>query len=252
MLGLADVQLKNGYTKLANEILERMALIKLSPIQYRLIFLIWRYTYGFNRKEHVLSQSFLSEATQYDARQIRRELQKLEQRKVIIQKVSQGRARVISFNKNYDEWIYEETEGKTTPGNSTLSTRGKTTPGTWGNSTPEEIKNLKKNLNINSSSEEVFKFYSNNLQIGVSSSPFVYEVIEHWINDMGTDLVLAAMKVSAKKEIKGFDYSEGILKRWDEAKVKTLEDARKHEREFKKSPRKAKTKKQKEDFDLND
>jgi phage replication O-like protein O len=144
VLSLADVQLEKGYTKIANEILERMALTKLSPIQYRLIFVIWRYTYGFNRKEHEFSLSFFGKATNYDERQIRRELQKLEQRKIIFQKVSPGKPRLISFNKNYDEWILDETEGnstpgKVTPGKTTQVTPGKVTPGKTTQGTPGKV-----------------------------------------------------------------------------------------------------------------
>jgi phage replication O-like protein O len=154
VLGLADVQPENGFTRVANEILERMALTKLSPIQYRLIFVIWRFTYGFNRKEHALSSGFLSKATDYDERQIRRELQRLEQRKIIIQKVSPGRSRTIGFNKNYDEWLDEEppgsstpgkvTPGKVTPGKITLETPGSSTLGTPGKVTPQERNKEKK------------------------------------------------------------------------------------------------------------
>jgi phage replication O-like protein O len=50
--------LDNGYTRIANEILEAMAKIKLSPTQYRILFVVWRYTYGFQRKEHKLSLTF--------------------------------------------------------------------------------------------------------------------------------------------------------------------------------------------------
>jgi phage replication O-like protein O len=173
VLSLADVQLENGYTKIANEILERMALTKLSPIQYRLIFVIWRYTYGFNRKEHEFSLSFFGKATNYDERQIRRELQKLEQRKIIFQKVSPGKPRLISFNKNYDEWILDETEGNSTPGNltpgkTTQGTPGKVTPGAPGNSTPQEIKNKK---NIKEEEEE--KSMSNNSAFQLIANKFI-------------------------------------------------------------------------------
>lgn len=80
---------------------------------------------------------------------------------------------------------------------------------------------------------QVNEFYRQNLQKGVSESPFVMELIEQWEREMGHELVLAAMKISAKAEKRGFDYTEGILKRWQKAGVKTLDDARKYEMEFK-------------------
>lgn len=102
---MANVQLENGYTKIANEILEEIAKIKLSPTQYRILFIIWRYTYGFNRKWHDMSLSFLSKATGCDSRQIQRELKRLEERRVILPKIKSGSYRKISFNKNHDEWV---------------------------------------------------------------------------------------------------------------------------------------------------
>ncbi|WP_218838256.1 replication protein [Bacillus sp. FJAT-45350] len=116
---MANVQLENGFTKLANEILEELAKIKLSPTQYRLLFVIWRYTYGFNRKEHNMTLDFLSGATGCDARQIQRELKRLEGRKVIFQKIKSGSTRKISFNKDHDNWI-----GKTAIGESANNSFG--------------------------------------------------------------------------------------------------------------------------------
>jgi phage replication O-like protein O len=149
---MADVQLENGYCRIANEILERMAKIRLSPMQYRLLFVIWRYTYGFNRIEHDLSLSFLAEATGCDKRQIQRELKGLEERKIINQRIINGVARFISFNKNYDEWeqsIGETTIGEMTIGESTNPTIGETTNSTIGEITNQEKQSLKTSLKTN-------------------------------------------------------------------------------------------------------
>jgi DnaD/phage-associated family protein len=117
----------------------------------------------------------------------------------------------------------------------------------------DTYKNVKNSSSSGSSQNDVINFYHQNLQIGVTSSPYVYQQIEHWINDLDSELVLAAMKLSAKKEKKGFDYTEGILKKWVEAGVHTIDDARKFEQSFKNNGRKG-TKKRpsKEDFDLSE
>jgi DnaD/phage-associated family protein len=119
--------------------------------------------------------------------------------------------------------------------------------------TNKNLKNLKNSSSSGSSKNDVIDFYHQNLQIGVTSSPYVYGQIEYWIKDLNSDLVLAAMKLSAKKEKKGFDYTEGILKKWVEAGVQTIEDARKFEQSFKNNGRKGKKKRpSKEDFDLSE
>lgn len=179
---MANVQLENGFTRIANDIFEQMAKTKLSPIQYRILFVIWRYTYGFNRKEHEFSLSFIGTATEYDQRQLQRELIKLEQRKIIVQKVKRGKPRIISFNKNHDEWLESEAIGSSTIGNSTKGTIGKVTKGTIGNSTKEERKNLKKNIKKDAyeMNKNPFKEYENNFGL-LSSS--VINKFNYWLDD---------------------------------------------------------------------
>ncbi len=112
--------LENGYTRIANEILEAMARVKLSPTQYRIIFTVWRYTYGFQRKAHQLSLTFLTEATGCDFRLIQREVKKLIDMKVLLSNQTKGLAREIGFNKNIKDWqidIVQNTIGKIDNGN---------------------------------------------------------------------------------------------------------------------------------------
>lgn len=150
-----------GYTKLANDVLEALAKIKLSPMQYRLLFVVWRYTYGYQRGEHDLSLSFLAEATGCDKRQIQRELKDLEDRKIISQKITNGVGRIIGFNPDVNSWasIGEVTNGEMTNGEMTNgdSAIGETTnpsigeivKATIGETTNQERNNIKKNLKKN-------------------------------------------------------------------------------------------------------
>jgi phage replication O-like protein O len=148
---VADVQPENGYTKIADEILEQMARIKLSPTQYRILFIVWRYTYGFNRKEHELTLGFLSNATGCEKRQLQRELKGLEDRKIIFQKIQNGIGRRIKFNKNHDDWvgktaIGEITIGETDNGEIVNGTIGETDNATIGEIDNQEIHYLKTDL----------------------------------------------------------------------------------------------------------
>jgi predicted phage replisome organizer len=115
---------------------------------------------------------------------------------------------------------------------------------TRGNATDieEDIdKEIDKEKEISNSNEnqfpEIMNFYSNNLQKGISETPFNLELIQLWFDEFGFDLLLAAMKVSAKAEVKGVKFVEGVLKNWKEAGVKTIDDARKHEQAFKQKPK---------------
>lgn len=151
---------KTQFTMISNVILEELAKIKLSPTQYRLIFVIWRYTFGFNRNEHDLSLRFLSNATGCDSRQIQRELKKLEQRKIIVQNIQSGKYRKISFNENVNEWVVDSTIGKTTIGEIDNGESdkardgeivnggvGETVKASIGETTNQEIQSLNTSLN---------------------------------------------------------------------------------------------------------
>lgn len=162
MIALDSPQLENGYTAIAHEILEQMAKIKLSPTQYRLIFVIWRYTYGFRRKEHELSLSFLSKATGCDKRQIQRELSKLEVRKIIAQKVQSGVNRKVRFNKHYKQWVGETTIGEIDNGETTIGEIVNTTIGETDNGTIGETDNQENYIKTNIKTKiynTVFDYY---------------------------------------------------------------------------------------------
>lgn len=99
-------QLENGYTRIANEILEVVSKAKFNGTQFKILIIIWRYTYGFNRKDSEFSLKFLSEATNCNKQQIKRELDKLIEKKVVIviKESDPNISRRLSFNKKYTEW----------------------------------------------------------------------------------------------------------------------------------------------------
>lgn len=103
---MANPQLEDGYTRIANEILEVVSKVKLNGTQYKILITIWRYTYGFNRKDSEFSLNFLSEATNSNKQQVKRELDRLIESKVIsvVEKADFNSSRRLSFNKKYSEW----------------------------------------------------------------------------------------------------------------------------------------------------
>jgi phage replication O-like protein O len=144
-----SAQLEDGYTRIANEILEQIAKIKLSPTQYRLLFIVWRYTYGFNRKEHDLTLGFLSKATGCDKRQLQRELKGLEERNIVHQKIINGVGRKIQFNKKHDKWIGKTTIGETTIGEIDNGESDEGSIGETDNPTIGEIDNQERKIKEN-------------------------------------------------------------------------------------------------------
>ena len=103
---MANPQLNKGYTRIANEILNQVMQTDLNGTQLRLVMAIWRYTYGFNRKEYEMSNSFLAKLINQSNRNfVGKELNALISRNIIhVSKVGQKGVRILSFNKNYEEW----------------------------------------------------------------------------------------------------------------------------------------------------
>ncbi|WP_416731894.1 replication protein [Fictibacillus sp. JL2B1089] len=240
---MANVQTEHGYTRVANGILEQMALTKLSPIQYRIIFVIWRYTYGFKRKEHAFSLSFFHQATQYDQRQLQRELSKLEERKIIFQNVKVGKARIIGFNKDFDQWLDEvpvgnSTNGKTTKGgigNSTKGGIGNSTKGTIGNSTKEERKKEKskeksKERDDGQMKPNLFTEYEKNFGI---IPPIFQNDVDYWLDNSSFEdpeqiIIEVINRAKEHKPRNPSKYINTMLKNLHEASLFTLVQVQDH------------------------
>lgn len=230
---MADVQLEHGYTRIANELLEHMATIKLSPTQYRLLFIIWRYTYGFNRKEHDLSLSFLSEATGCDKRQIQRELKSLEDKKVIHQKVKHGSYRKISFNKDYSQW---SAVGEIAIGETINTTVGEIVNTTVGETINKERNNLNINLKINKEKEEGDNPVNRIIELLEKSKLLdskeiteflrddISDVIEKFGFEQPEEIIIEAIKESARGNGKSWLFVYKKLVAWKKQGIKTLSD----------------------------
>lgn len=96
-------QLENGYTKIADAILENIAKAKLNGTQFRILMIVWRSTYGWGKKSFALSESYLSEATGIHKQQIKRELKAMIELGVLIETRAPtfNTPREIQFNKHY-------------------------------------------------------------------------------------------------------------------------------------------------------
>jgi len=92
-------QLENGYTRIANELLDALCRINLSPYESRCLLAIVRLTYGFQRKSAKLSFGQIAAQTDITRQNVNRTLKRLSGRKII--KRDNGR---IEINKNYGSW----------------------------------------------------------------------------------------------------------------------------------------------------
>ncbi len=150
---MASPQVENGFTRVSNELLEKVCQLKINATQFKIILIVWRYTYGFSRKQHALSVSFIAQAIQSDVRTVKRELNRLIDMKIIsvILEASFNTTRVIAFNKDFDKWLNNEHHGgKSSPryqkDTSSGGQKSKNDGKSGGESDTQERKSLKKSF----------------------------------------------------------------------------------------------------------
>jgi phage replication O-like protein O len=98
-------QLEDGYTSIANELLEAKMKINLSPYESRLFDCIMRKTYGYHKKADNISLSQFEKYTNIPRVNICRNLIKLNQRKIITKENNHSRIPIYGINKHYDKWV---------------------------------------------------------------------------------------------------------------------------------------------------
>lgn len=182
---MANPQIENGYTAVANEILDHLYKQPLNGTELKVIMCILRYTFGFQRKSHKLSATFIAKWGNCDLRTVKRALKKLQQDRVIIY-INSGQRGVtaeLMFNKDYEQWC--------TGGQNVTGVVGKMTPELVGKMTPKKIKKENKNIKTkyyDDFFEKVWKPYPRKL--GKSS---VTQKAKKELYEAGENVVLGAV-----------------------------------------------------------
>jgi len=98
---MANPQLEDGYTKVANEILGALVRINLSPYESRVLWFIIRQTYGWKKKADLISLSQIVQGTGIAKGNASRSLKYLILRQIVIRLDNKQ----LGFNKDYDSWL---------------------------------------------------------------------------------------------------------------------------------------------------
>ncbi|MBP3359589.1 MAG: replication protein [Clostridia bacterium] len=161
---MANPQKEDGYTAVANEILEHVySQPMFGGVKLKILMLVWRYTYGYGRTEHELSLSFIANSIGSTPKVVSRELQKLLNMSVLIRSARgcNNHSQVLRFNKNYDEWDFSVYQIGDTQTVDSLPNRGHLNGGEvspkWGScyppngrtAIPQMGDHIKKNINKN-------------------------------------------------------------------------------------------------------
>jgi phage replication O-like protein O len=106
---VANPQLENGYTRLANSILEALfkAAPRLSGTKVAAILFVIRQTYGWQRKDIYISYRYLAQSVGISDRQAFQVLDELIHKHKIIDELRPAngpKPRKIRLNKDYETW----------------------------------------------------------------------------------------------------------------------------------------------------
>jgi len=115
---MANPQLENGHVRLANEIVEALCKVNLSAYESRILWFIFRKTYGWNKKSDRISYTQFEE-TGIARRHIARTLRHLRTRDIITIK-GNGHKLEYTLQKDYTKWD-ANIEGRA---HSTITNRG--------------------------------------------------------------------------------------------------------------------------------
>lgn len=119
-----SAQLEDGYTRTANEIIDFLMKTRLNGTQHSIIYCVIRNTYGFQRKCHELSLTYISTATGIHKDLIKREIDKLIEFKVIkvFKEAGFRTTREIGINKKTEDWkVHSEPKSRQSTKQSTVS-----------------------------------------------------------------------------------------------------------------------------------
>jgi len=103
---MANPQVEDGYCKIANKIMEALSHTRIPGEARQILDVIIRKTYGWNKKEDMISHSQFAEITGLSRGNVYRGLNKLKQMNLIVLVPSKARAGscIYSINKDFDTW----------------------------------------------------------------------------------------------------------------------------------------------------
>ena len=139
---MADPQLQNGYTKIANELLEALCRLNISGNEMRILLYIIRRTYGFNRSYAEMPLSEISAAVGIRKNHVSEVLNRLSAKNIIELHSNRGiKPQTISIVKNYEKWAVESCTVLPFPKTGTVPENRNSTVPEIGNHTVPENRN---------------------------------------------------------------------------------------------------------------
>jgi phage replication O-like protein O len=97
-------QVEDGYTKIANELLDAIIKFDLGKRHYKIVFFVLRKTYGWNKKADVMSLSQIVTGTGLQRGHVCDCVNELSSMKVLLKREHRN-GQLLELNKKYKEWV---------------------------------------------------------------------------------------------------------------------------------------------------
>jgi len=105
---MANPQKENGHSPVANELTEAFARTSLNGTQFRLLWVVIRKTYGWNRKMDTIALVQFCEATGLPKKLVSRELGRLVKRHIITAWGDDHHPKQFGIQKDYTRWLDDD------------------------------------------------------------------------------------------------------------------------------------------------
>ena len=126
---MASPQKENGYTAIANEIVEHLCFAGITGSEYRILLFVLRKTYGFQKKKDRISFTQFQKGTGMNRAHAIRTINSLVHKGILVKDNNS-----YSFNKNWEDWVVHKRVPSTqsdTTASTRLDTKGSTQSGTY-------------------------------------------------------------------------------------------------------------------------
>ncbi len=223
---MANPQVENGHIKIANEIGEALCRINLSAYESRVLWVLFRKTYGWNKKEDSISFTQYAKISGISEPNIARTIKQLKQRNILTMRRNHN-SNLYQFQKNYELW--DKTISKETLSGEILSKETLSSETLSKNTTDivsldmEDIVSLDNNKRqlktIYKSNKEIYKeklsniakCYENNIG---QLTPIIAEKLQLICDTYPDGWFEDAVKEALNANVRKMNYIEKILDNW--------------------------------------
>jgi phage replication O-like protein O len=103
---MASPQVEDGFTKIANEIMDAFCKTRIPGEERQVLDAIFRKTYGWNKCEDHISMGQIATMTRMKRPNVARAIKSLLSKKIaLVIKNDNTGINLLKFNKNYEEWV---------------------------------------------------------------------------------------------------------------------------------------------------